>query len=163
MDTLTITLPSRAARKVRREAMQLGLTPEEYLLELVEQGLDPEDRALDYIEAARILLAQAYEELAKGDLRQAAEKAWGATALAVKAYAMWRDKKRLGSHRELWRYKDKIVKELGDWVRSSWNAGNSMHTCFYEGWCTEEDVKSNLREVERLVKEIEKQIRANKQ
>jgi len=41
---------------------------------------------------------------------------WSAVALAVKAYALWREGKRLSSHSELWGYKRKLKEELGGWV-----------------------------------------------
>ncbi len=37
--------------------------------------------------------------------------------------------------------------ELGTWMLVT-----SVHTCFYEGWCTEEHVESALEEVEEPVK-----------
>ena len=40
-----------------------------------------------YRSAATQLLAQARQELARGDVRQASEKGWGAAAQAVKAVA----------------------------------------------------------------------------
>ena len=127
---------------------------------MLVRGLDPRDRALEYIEAAKELLVQAREELERGDVRQAAEKMWGATALAIKAFAEWREGKRLSGHRELWEYKDVVAGELGEWVRDSWNAGNSMHTCFYEGWCTRADVEKNLVKIEKLVREIEARVKS---
>jgi len=56
-------------------------------VELLSQGLDPRDRAREYVEVAEDLLRQAREELEGGNVRQAAEKVWGAVALTVKAYA----------------------------------------------------------------------------
>ena len=156
-----ISVPKAVAKRIREEAKKLGMTTEEYLLELVTQGLDPRDRAREYIEVAEELLEQAREELQKGDVRQAAEKLWGAVALTVKAYASWREGKRLTGHSELWVYKDIIVEELGDWVRDSWNAGNSMHTCFYEGWCTRKDVEDTYKKVGRLVKEVTSRIKVD--
>ena len=44
-------------------------------------------RTTTYREQSRVLLAQAYEELAKGDLGQASEKGWGAAAQMLKAIA----------------------------------------------------------------------------
>ena len=76
---------------------------------------------------------KAHGELAKGSVRQATRKLWSATVLAIKAYAVWRDGKGLTGHGGLWRYKDVVADELGEWVRGSWNAGNSMYTRFYEG------------------------------
>ncbi len=144
-----IALPDRILELARKEAEKLGLGLEEYLIELIVQVLDPRDRAVEYIRAARELLEKAREELKRGSIRQAAEKVWGATALAIKAYAWWREGRRLTSHRELWEYKDVVAEDLGEWVRDSWNAGTSMHTCFYENWCTNRDVEMNLGRVER--------------
>ena len=156
--SVIITMPKRIVRRIREEAKRLGVSVEEYLLELTTQDLDPRDKAVEYIETARELLQQAYRELEEGNIRQAAEKLWGATALAIKAYAWWREGRRLASHYELWEYKDKVVEELGEWVRDVWNAGQSMHTCFYEGWCTDKDVEATIKYVERLVKEIKAKI-----
>jgi len=127
-----IRIPGRVAERARSEAERRGLSLEAYIVELLTQRLDPRERAFEYIEAAEELLAMAREELERGDIRRAAEKAWGAAALAVKAYAEWREGRRLSSHRGLWEYKDVVAGELGEWVRDSWNAGNSLHTCFYE-------------------------------
>jgi len=71
-----LRLPPRLAERLEREARRQGVTFEEYVLELLSQGLDPGDRAREYIEAARELLEEAREELEKGDPRQAAEKLW---------------------------------------------------------------------------------------
>jgi len=78
---------------------------------------------------------------------------WSAAALAVKAYALWREGKRLSSHSELWGYKRKLEEELGGWVYETWAIAQSMHTCFYEGWCTKEDVGKALEPIEKLVGE----------
>ncbi|BES81522.1 hypothetical protein PABY_10890 [Pyrodictium abyssi] len=95
-------------------------------------------------------------------MRQAAGKAWGAAALAVKAYAWWRGGKRLTSHRELWMYKRVLEKELGEWVSDAWAAGNEMHTCFYEGWCAEKDVEKALERIKRLVEEVKARVSGEK-
>ncbi len=81
----------------------------------------PEEQARSYIEAARSLLQQAGEELELGDVRQAAEKPWGAAALAVKAYASWREERRLHNHVELWEY-------MRNWLES-WAPGYALHGC----------------------------------
>jgi len=154
-----VVVRGRLARRVREEAEKLGITPDEYLVELLSQGLDPKGKAVEYIEAARELLEEAREELGKGDVRQAAEKLWGAAALAVKAYAWWREGRRLTSHGELWRYIDRMAEEIGDWVRDAFYAGHAMHTCFYEAWCTEEGAKASLARVEKLVREIENRVK----
>jgi hypothetical protein len=134
------------------------LTLDEYLVELAVQGLDPPERAREYVEAARELLEEARRELGEGNVRQAAGKAWGATALAVKAYAEWKEGRRLASYKELWEYKDAIADDIGGWFRAAFREASALHTCFYEGWCTGRDVQETLSHIEKLVNEIWRKI-----
>jgi len=140
-----IIIPENMAKRIREAAEKLGLTPEGYILDLVAKNLNPEERAGVYIEAARGLVARAREELGKGDLRQADEKIWGACDLAIKAHALARRGLKLESHRDVWLYKNEVVKELGDWVRTVFLKADSMHRNFYEGLATREDVEDSLR------------------
>ena len=156
--SITLRLSRGVAERLRREAQKAGLGLEEYVLELAIRDLDPWERVQEYIEASKSLLEQAREELGKGDVRQAAEKLWGATALAVKAYAEWKENRRLASHGELWEYSRKLIEDLGEWVYDSWMAASGMHTCFYEGWCTDKHVEEAVKRVEKLVGEVEKRI-----
>ena len=157
-----VVLRGRLAKRVREEAGRLGVSVEEYLVEVLSQGLDPRDRALGYVEAAEDLLEEARKEMEKGNVRQAAEKLWGASALTVKAYAYWRDGKRLTSHGELWEYKRRLEDELGEWVSDAWAQASAMHTCFYEGWCAKKDIVTAEKRVEKLVKEVASLIRREK-
>lgn len=157
---LSIRLPRGVAEKLEREARKLGLSLEEYVLELALRDLDPLERAQEYVEAAKDLLGRAQEELEKGDVRQAAEKAWGAAALAVKAYAEWKENRRLTSHGELWEYSRKMINELGSWVQDAWMNAAGMHVCFYEGWCTDKHVEEATKRIERLVGEVGKRVLA---
>lgn len=154
----SITLPSVVVERVRKEAEKLGVSLEEYLLELVSGNLGPRDRAKEYASASLELLEQARKELKEGNLRQAAEKVWGAAALAIKAYACAKEGRKLTSHGELWEYKDVVANDLGEWVRDAWAHASSMHTCFYEGWCTGKDVEAGMGHVEKLVKEIREKV-----
>ncbi len=112
-ESITVRVPRRVAERLEREARRIGLSLDEYLIELILRDIDPPERALDYAEAAGELLEQAREELRRGEVRQAAEKAWGAAALAVKAYAAWREGRRLASHEEFWAYSRRLIDELG--------------------------------------------------
>ncbi|MDT7895312.1 MAG: PaREP1 family protein [Desulfurococcales archaeon] len=123
-----IKLPRSIMEKLYRKACKLGVSLEVYVLELVLRDLEPSDHVKIYTDAARDLLRQAREEFKKGNFRQAAEKIWGAAALAVKAYAEWRKGRRLSSHGELWEYKRIMEREVGEWVYGSWNAAHSMNT-----------------------------------
>ena len=149
-----MVLKGVVARRLREEAAKQGLGAEEYLLDLLTRDMDPKDRAREYLDASQELLSEAREELEKGNVRQAADKVWGAAALAIKAYALWRDGRRLASHGELWEYKSVVAEDLGRWVRVAFQQASSMHTCFYEGWCDKVDVEEALRAVERLVKAV---------
>jgi len=91
---------------------------------------------------------------------QTSEKVWGAAALAVKAYAEWRKAKRLTSHGELWECKRRMEKELGEWVSDAWAQATTMHVCFYEGWCSKEDVEEAIKRIERLTDEVKRRILA---
>jgi len=155
----TIVIRGRIAERVREEAEKLGLSVDEYIVELISRELDPRDRAIEYIKAAEELLKEAREELEKGSIRQAAEKLWRAAALAIKAYASWKEGKRLTSHGELWEWKRRLVKELGEWIHSAWASASEMHICFYEGWCGREDVEYALKQIEKLVKEMASRIK----
>ncbi len=154
----SVSIPRGIAERLRVEAARLGLSLEEYLVELALQSLDPLERAQEYIKASRELLERAREEAEMGEVRQAAEKLWGSASLAIKAFAAWREGRRLTSHGELWEYRRVVERELGDWVYDAWMAANGMHTCFHEGWCNAEDVKRALERVEKLVHEVARRL-----
>ena len=156
---ITITLPRTIVESAKREAEKLGISLEEYLLELISSSMSSRDKALEYVKVAKELLEQSVEELRKGNVRQAAEKVWGAATLSIKAYAYWREDKRITSHGELWKYKEVVLREIGEWVRETWIIASSMHICFYEGWCTDKDVEISCKYVKKLIKEIEKIIK----
>ena len=154
----TLSLPKVVVEELRKRAGEAGVSIEEYLMDMLVRGRDPEEVSRKYLEGAKQLLEQAEEKLAKGDLRQASEKAWGACALAIKAHAMAKKGERLLSHRELWLYKNEVAKELGDWVRIVFKLADSMHKNFYEDLATREDVEDVLREVRKLVEAVAKSI-----
>ncbi|AEM38639.1 PaREP1 family protein [Pyrolobus fumarii 1A] len=152
--TTPIVLSRSLLDRILREAEKHGVTPDEYLAELLVSSQDPDERAREYIEAAYLLLQEAREEAEKGNVRQAAEKIWGAAALAIKAYAWHRERKRLSSHGELWEYARRLKREFGSWVYNAWMSANGTYICFYEGWCNAEDVKEALVQVEKLVERV---------
>ena len=57
------------------------------LMEVIRPTKLSMQKTTTYREQSRIFLAQAREELARGDLPQASEKGWGAAAQIVKANA----------------------------------------------------------------------------
>ena len=147
-----IFLPRAVARKLRERGS--GLMPEELVIEALAE-LDPDEKAEAYWEVAERYLARAEEELARGELREASEKIWGAAALAVKAVAYKRERRRLASHGELWAYVSKLKQEdpaLGD----LWRTAISMHVNFYEGWAPEEEAREALQRVRELLGRLRK-------
>ena len=97
------------------------------------------------------LLAKARTCLAEGDLLQASEKEWGATARMVKAVAETRGW-RHSSHRDLYRAVDLVAEELSDQrLRYLFRSAGTLHQNFYEGWMTEEDVADALDDVGEIV------------
>jgi len=149
-----IVLRGATAKRLREEARKHNLSLEEYLLELLTQDMNPEDKAREYIKASEDLLVEASEELEKDNIRQAAEKVWGAVALTVKVYALLKDSKRISSHGELWEYKRRLETELGKWAGDAWARAVEMHVCFYEGWCNKEDVEKAVEAVSKLVNKV---------
>ena len=111
--------------------------------------------AFTYAEMGRVYLAQASDELARGDLNQASEKAWGAAATMVKAVADVRGWNH-GNHRVLFEAIDTLTAEIGDEsVRTSFYAARQLHKNFYEGWLTAEAVTGQLGQVAVLVQRLE--------
>lgn len=51
-----ITLPRVVVKRARGEASRLGVTIEEYFLDLVSRDLDPAERSVEYLLAAEELL-----------------------------------------------------------------------------------------------------------
>ncbi|MHA1709869.1 MAG: PaREP1 family protein [Candidatus Baldrarchaeia archaeon] len=156
---LGISVPKVVFEELRRRAERNGRSIEEMLTDLVIKEVDPESRAEKYIEAARELLEWAENELKRENLRQASEKIWNAAALAVKAYAFWKEKKVLTRHVELWQYKSILAGELGDWVRDSWLIADSMHKNFYENEADRNDVARALQHVKKLVEAVWRKIK----
>ena len=74
---MSIILPKTIIERIKREAERQGVSIEEYVVELLSRDLNPEDRAREYVKVSLELLVQAKEELARDNIRQAAEKTWG--------------------------------------------------------------------------------------
>ena len=102
-----------------------------------------------------MLLAQAYEELEKGDLAQASEKAWGAAAQMLKAIAEergWRHH----SHRDLYYNIELLERETGGAdIVDLFGACNYLHLNFYEDTYSVRFIERQIKQVERFVDRVE--------
>ena len=108
-----------------------------------------------YKEQGRIFLAQAFEELEKGDFPQASEKGWGAAAQMVKANARARGRDHY-SHQDLFRVVNELVEQTGDGeLATLFNNAGFLHTNFYENAYKARAVKASLQRVIRFVDKAE--------
>ncbi len=108
-----------------------------------------------YHEASRALLAQAESELARGDVRQASEKGWGAAAQMVKAIAEERGWDH-GSHRLIWRAVNRLATESDDEeIHRLFRTANHLHINFYEDVDTAAHVANGLGDVRRFLDRLE--------
>ena len=96
-------------------------------------------------------LRKARSYLAEGDLLQASEKGWGATAQMVKAIAEergWRHR----SHGDLYRAISRLVAETGDLrLRNLFRSARDLHQNFYEGLMEADFVEDSLNDVDEIV------------
>ena len=112
-------------------------------------------KTTSYREQSRIFLTQVYEELAKGDIPQTSEKAWGATAQMFKAIAQERGWPHR-SHQSLYGIIRQLRRETGDpELTRLFNQASGLHSNFYENLYEAEDLEDLLPEIERLVDRLE--------
>ncbi len=108
-----------------------------------------------YREQSRVFLAQASEELERGDLRQASEKGWGAASQIVKAAADargWEHDYPGALHRAI----HGIVKETGNTlIRQLFAVAGELYYNSLDHFLEPEDVATYLSDVELLVDEVD--------
>ena len=112
----------------------------------------------DHRLVSRILIEQAQLEFDSGDLIQASEKAWGATARIIKALAErrgWRHNRHYDYVQIIGRLEDATGREE---LRTDFHTAQALHSNFYEGWMTENQVRKSINEVRRLVSELDAMI-----
>ena len=107
-------------------------------------------RASYHVETANEFLAHAHDYLSRGDLLQASEKGWGATARMVKAVAETRGW-RHSTHGDLYRTINRLAEEFSDQrVQNLFRSASALHQNFYEGYMPEGTVASGIDDVEEL-------------
>jgi hypothetical protein len=150
-----LTIPKEVEEALLKEAFKKGLDPEVLLLDKLSSSLDPKSRVKVYLEKSKELIERAERHLAEGDLAQASEKAWGACASAVKAYAEERGLEHF-RHRDLEEVVSKMVTEnRGDkTLIAGWGACLRLHSNFYEGFMTREDVEATMGLVKEFLERV---------
>ena len=102
-----------------------------------------------------MLLGQAYEEFAKGDLAQASEKAWGAAAQMLKAIAQERGWSH-HSNRDIYYNIELLERETGGPdIVDLFGACNYLHLNFYEDTYSVRFIERQIKQVERFVDRVE--------
>ena len=108
-----------------------------------------------YQQASQRFLTQARQELAAGDLPQASEKGWGATAQILKAIAEQRGWEH-NRHRHYHRIISRIRAETGDGdIRRLFNTASALHENFYEDDMHPDDVADGLNDVAALLTKLQ--------
>ena len=108
-----------------------------------------------YQQASQRFLAQAKQELAVGDLPQASEKGWGATAQILKAVAEQRGWEH-SRHRHHLVTVSRLRAETGDGdIRRLFNTASALHENFYENTMSAEDIAESLDDVQALLDRLE--------
>lgn len=118
-------------------------------------GPSPDEESVRNMEIARHLLRQAREELDRGDILQASEKAWGAAAHAVKAVA---EKRRWFNDADwrLGRIATVIAAEQGDGTISTYyRSVREAHYNFYHHEFNPMQVQEVVNDAASLITKLE--------
>lgn len=108
----------------------------------------------------RIFMAQAWEELEKGDLRQASEKGWGAASQTVKALADARGWEH-ETHRRLFGVVRRMVDEMDDYsLPALFSGARLLHVNFYEDGLSPGRIAYHLPHVSEFVDRAESLVEA---
>ena len=109
----------------------------------------------NYRRQGEIFLAQAWEELERGDLRQASEKGWGAVSQQVRALASFRNLE-LHRHRDVSEFVNGISAEISDpTIHRLFATAESLHANFYEGYMGYFNVHYGLGQAQELMDKLE--------
>jgi len=160
MEATSVILPQKLGLKLREKAEEIGYLPEELGVELLrkslDEELDPEDLVEHYEMLSEKYLADAKELLSKGDVSQASEKFWCASALAVKRIGAMRGLK-LEQHGSLWDFISRLSRESRDKeIARLFTVANGLHRNFYEAQMNKEAVEIVTADIEKLIDKLKK-------
>jgi hypothetical protein len=158
MSAASIPLPARLREKLQQRAEEKDSLPEEVGIELLEKGLDAELDPAELVEHYQVLSeryhSEARELLNRGDLVQASEKFWGASALAVKRIVATRGLK-LEKHGAVWAFVSRLARERNDnELILLLHAAQGLHRNFYENELDRKAVEITAERVELLLEKL---------
>jgi len=120
----------------------------------LNEKLDPEGLVEHYHALSDKYIGEAKEFLKKGDLVQASEKFWGATALTIKMVAAKRGLK-LEEHGSLWAFINILALESSDRdIIGLFHVANGLHKNFYENEMPKEAVEVSAEGIGRLIEKL---------
>ncbi len=102
-------------------------------------------------------LDHAEDELRKGDLLQASEKAWGAVSHSVNAIARQRGWP-LGSHRHLIENANELINREPDQAvsrRRLLRSVEALHANFYQAFLDDDSVRDGIEDAKELIRSLE--------
>ena len=121
------------------------------------------DRVQEIFQDARALQAAAVERLDQGDIRDAAEKAWGATKRATDALILARTGEEpertpeTGAGLNQLAFQDPVVRDARMVARYYTRQGRLHGGCFYNGLCDPlEDTERRIRETADYIGDAER-------
>ena len=121
------------------------------------------DRVQEIFQDARVLRAAAVERLDQGDIRDAAEKAWGATKRATDALILARTGEEpertpeTGAGLNQLAFQDPVVRDARMVARYYTRQGRLHGGCFYNGLCDPiEDTERRIRETADYIGDAER-------
>ena len=108
-----------------------------------------------YVARSKTYLAQAQDELDKGDLLQASEKAWGAASQMVKAVAEENGLAH-GRHNHLLHAVHWMAETTQDQeFETFFGRARDLHANFYEEWLSPGTIRSHLHEIGLFIRKAE--------
>ena len=124
------------------------------------------ERVTAVFQDASVLYEDALEELDRGKLRNAAEKAWGATKRVTDALIMaytGEEPRTVGQTTRWLRALSRQDSRITPMVRRFESRAHFLHgTCFYDGMCEPpEDVEDDVRETSVYIRDAEELARVN--
>ncbi|MEW6481840.1 MAG: PaREP1 family protein [bacterium] len=116
-----------------------------------------------YIEQADEYIKEGDKEFRKGDLRQTGEKYWGAATQILKAYCELKGWPHDG-HAKLFQNVSKLCVEIDNRkLLDQFGLAGMLHTNFYEGWLTKEQVEEYGLQSKEFIKKIKTLIEGEKE
>ncbi|MDT7903421.1 MAG: PaREP1 family protein [Caldivirga sp.] len=156
-------IPREVEELLRREAYERGIDVELLLIDKLAKDLDPAIKVSLYLNKAEELFKEALDYLNRGDLIQASEKAWGACASVVKAYAEGKGMEHY-RHRQLEEAMSRLISERGGdkELISGWGTCLRLHSNFYEGFMTRQDLEASLELVRGFLNRMRSEVQNSK-